>query len=299
MSELLYWLDDNRNRGAYYRVRSQLNEVESQYQRIEILDFYYYGKALVLSGEFQFSELDASRYHELLVHVPLLSHPKPKRVLIFGGGDGFAALEAIKHPSIEEVVVAELDPAVPEACRPFFKETNKAFADKRVNLVIGDAKDAVARAIKAGETFDAVLSDLTSIKRTLPLHSQEFLSQVKGLMSPEARYANHFDLEGPFSIDKRRFISPRTISSVFKQTGIIPFYMPAFIAEYAITIAGERPMPEAAEMAKRAKQRGLRFEFYDPLFHYPRLPEFFARQLKTVAPMEKEPEEPSMHAPIR
>jgi spermidine synthase len=290
-SELLYWLDDNRERGVYYRVRDQLHSMQSDYQRIEILDLHHYGKALVLSGEFQFSELDAPRYHELLVHPALLAHPKPERVLVFGGGDGFTALECVKHPSLKEVIVAELDPAVPEACKPFFRESREAFAHPKVKLQIGDAMEYVEQALARGERFDAVLSDLTSVVKTSPLHSQEFLGKVRKLLKPHANYANHFDLDGPFSTKKRRFVGPKTISTVFNHAGIAPFYMPAFIAEYAILVAGDAPLPPAEELARRAKERGLSFRFYDPLFHYPRMPEFLEREFRTVAPLARAPPE--------
>ena len=48
-------------------------------------------------------------YHELLVHLALLLHPNPKKVFIAGGGEGATAREALKHRSVEEVVMVDID----------------------------------------------------------------------------------------------------------------------------------------------------------------------------------------------
>jgi spermidine synthase len=47
---------------------------------------------LLLDGKMQSTEADEEFYHEMLVHVPLLHHPNPKRVFIMGGE--YAALTA-------------------------------------------------------------------------------------------------------------------------------------------------------------------------------------------------------------
>jgi spermidine synthase len=46
---------------------------------------------------------------EEVVHLPLLLHPEPKRLLLIGGSLGGGWEEAIKHPSIESIDCLELD----------------------------------------------------------------------------------------------------------------------------------------------------------------------------------------------
>ena len=65
---------------------------------------------LYLDGDLQFSSLDEYRYTEALVH-PVLARD-PERVLVLGGGDGLAARELLRAPSVREVVQVELDQAV-------------------------------------------------------------------------------------------------------------------------------------------------------------------------------------------
>ena len=53
--------------------------------------------------------MDEPGYHEMLAHVPLLVHPAPSKVLIIGGGDGGTLREVLKHPTVREVEMCEID----------------------------------------------------------------------------------------------------------------------------------------------------------------------------------------------
>ena len=68
------------------------------------------GFQLFLQGHLQFSSADEYRYHEALVHPALMLQALPKRVLVMGGGDGLALREILKYPSIEKIVLVDLDP---------------------------------------------------------------------------------------------------------------------------------------------------------------------------------------------
>jgi spermidine synthase len=114
----------------------------SPYQRIVVTQ----GRAgfqLFLNGNLQFSSADEYRYHESLVHPPMLAADgPPRRVLILGGGDGLALREVLAHPSVEEVTLVDLDPSMTNLSREFppLAELNKqALADARVTVVNDDA----------------------------------------------------------------------------------------------------------------------------------------------------------------
>jgi len=81
----------------------------SPYQRIVVTDGRA-GTRLFLNGNLQFHSKDEYRYHEALVHPAMAAHGAPKRVLVLGGGDGMAAREILKYPSVEQVTLVELDP---------------------------------------------------------------------------------------------------------------------------------------------------------------------------------------------
>lgn len=74
--------------------------------------------ALYLNGRLQFDSEDEYIYHELLVHPALMSLERPpERVLVLGGGDGLAVREVRKWPSVKEILLVDLDPAVTALAR--------------------------------------------------------------------------------------------------------------------------------------------------------------------------------------
>ncbi|MBD7950732.1 polyamine aminopropyltransferase [Oerskovia sp. Sa4CUA1] len=146
---------------------------------------------LYLSDQLQFSSVDEARYHETLAHATLTSVAAPASVAILGGGDGLLAREVLRYPSVREVTVVDLDPAVTELARTdrLVSDLNEhSFDDPRVRVVNGDAfrfMDTTA------QTFDAVLIDLVdpSNERIAKLYSTEFYAMVANHLRPGGVYA--------------------------------------------------------------------------------------------------------------
>ncbi|MBA3631648.1 MAG: polyamine aminopropyltransferase [Acidobacteria bacterium] len=114
----------------------------SPYQRI-IVTKGKTGYALFLNGNLQFNSFDEYRYHEALVHPAFAAlNANPKRILVLGGGDGLALREVLKYPSVESVMLVDLDPEMTRLSKnlPVLAELNKnAFEDSRVSVVNADA----------------------------------------------------------------------------------------------------------------------------------------------------------------
>jgi spermidine synthase len=49
------------------------------------------------------------RYQEMIAHLPLTTHPNPKKVLVVGGGDGGVVREILKHDTVEQVDLCDID----------------------------------------------------------------------------------------------------------------------------------------------------------------------------------------------
>ena len=81
------------------------------YQRI-VLTRWRDDLRLFLNNNLQFSSRDEYRYHEALIHPALATLPHPVRALVLGGGDGLALREILKYPSVQEVTLVDLDPAM-------------------------------------------------------------------------------------------------------------------------------------------------------------------------------------------
>lgn len=84
---------------------------QSHYQKI-VLTTWQDDHWLYLDGNLQFSSYDEPMYHEVLVHPAVHLVGKPQKVLILGGGDGCAARELLKYPSIDNIHIVDLDPAI-------------------------------------------------------------------------------------------------------------------------------------------------------------------------------------------
>lgn len=90
---------------------------------------------LYINGNLQLSSQDERIYHEMLVHPAMALADNPRRVLILGGGDGFAMREVLEHDSVEEAVLVDIDPDMIELARthPVLSELNEgSLADARV-----------------------------------------------------------------------------------------------------------------------------------------------------------------------
>ncbi|MBU1155156.1 MAG: polyamine aminopropyltransferase, partial [Proteobacteria bacterium] len=72
--------------GLALKVDRVLHHEQTKYQELHVLQCGPLGRVLLLDGIIQTTEFDEPAYHEMLVHVPLLTHPAPSRVLIIGGG---------------------------------------------------------------------------------------------------------------------------------------------------------------------------------------------------------------------
>lgn len=138
---------------------------QTPYQRVALLQRNETVR-LYLNGRLQFSSRDEHRYHESLVHPALAALPRPRRVLVLGGGDGLAVREILRHPSVEQVVLVDIDAQVTGVFRdhPRLVALNGgSLRDPRVRIVNADAwrwLDARPQSGPEGLPFDAVVMDL-------------------------------------------------------------------------------------------------------------------------------------------
>lgn len=168
------WITDPGGEGFahIYRVDAMLHDGRSDFQHIQVIDNRDFGRMLILDDAVQTTERDEFIYHELLSHVPLCTHPAPRRVLIIGGGDGGLLREVLRHP-IEHATMVEIDGQVIEATRKWIPSIpGRAFDDPRTRLLVDDGITFVR---ETAERFDVALVDSTDPKGpSLGLFSAEF-----------------------------------------------------------------------------------------------------------------------------
>lgn len=158
---------------------------QSRYQRI-VTTKTPGGMRLFLNGNLQFAASDEARYHEALVHPAMAVSPKPRRILIGGGGDGLAAREVLRWPDVQELVLVDLDPAVTDLANthPELKMLNRSsLTDPRVRVVHQDAFTWVA---EATGSFDVAILDFPDPTNygLSKLYTRVFYRRVANLLSP-------------------------------------------------------------------------------------------------------------------
>jgi spermidine synthase len=79
-------------------------------------------RILMLDGTIQSNRNDEAAYHEALVHPALFTHAKPKRVAIIGGGEAATLREVLKHNTIKEAVMIEIDEMIVNVSREHLPE---------------------------------------------------------------------------------------------------------------------------------------------------------------------------------
>ena len=117
------------------KVEKVLFEAKSEFQDVLVFESSSYGRVLVLDGVIQLTERDEMAYQEMITHLPMMSHPQPRSVLIIGAGDGGVLREVCRHECVENIVMCEIDEMVVEVSKQFLNNsTATAFNDPRLTL---------------------------------------------------------------------------------------------------------------------------------------------------------------------
>lgn len=141
-----------------FRLKRRLFKGRSPFQTVEVVETKGHGRLLLIDGMTMVSERDEFVYHEMIAHVPLFLHPRPRRVLVIGGGDGGTVREVLRHQTVERCVLVEIDALVVEASRKYLPLTAGKLSDRRAVVRI---EDGVKFVRETTERFDVVIVDST------------------------------------------------------------------------------------------------------------------------------------------
>ncbi|KAI0761700.1 putative chimeric spermidine synthase/saccharopine reductase [Trametes elegans] len=127
-----------RGQALNLKVNRILHTERSDLHDVLVFESQTYGNVLVLDGVVRCTERDEFSYHEMIAHLPLTAHPNPKTVLIVEGGDAGVVREVLKHPTVESVVLCEVDEAILRASKAYLPHVTSLLSDSRVTVHIGD-----------------------------------------------------------------------------------------------------------------------------------------------------------------
>lgn len=246
----------------------RLAAADTPWQRIEVWDTRQLGCLFTLDGRPMTSAGDEFIYHECMTHPAALTHPAPRSALVLGGGDGGAARQLLRHPGVERIVVAELDPDVVRLTGDYLPEVRgDAFEDPRVELVIGDAAAFVA---SVQERFDLVVFDLTPPDSPAAgLYTQAFYDALKRAMTADALVTLH--LGSPFHHPQRVAALLAGVRQAFAVVRPLAAYVPLYGSLWLMAIASDRLDPARADLptleARMAERQIEGLRYYDAELH--------------------------------
>lgn len=153
-------------------------------------------KILFLDGIIQSTLYGDAPYHESIVHPAMLVHPNPQRIAIIGGGEGATLREVLKHRSVTDVVIFEIDEELVSICREYMSEwsdcsdidggssagadVTSCFDDPRASVIYTDAfqwfvdrlsnnGNGTSSWLESEKKFDVIIMDALDPKTSLEI----------------------------------------------------------------------------------------------------------------------------------
>ncbi|GHT94660.1 polyamine aminopropyltransferase 1 [Betaproteobacteria bacterium] len=235
------------------------------YQRI-VITRWHDDIRLFLNQNLQFSSQDEYRYHEALVHPGLAALPQARRILVLGGGDGFAVREILRYPQIQSVTLVDLDPAMTRmfSSVPLLTGLNgNALNDRRVTIINDDAGRWLE---ENADVFDFVVVDFPDPSSFAlgKLYSTGFYRLLTRHLAPDGRLV--VQSTSPYYARRSFWTIAVTLEAAGLKTAPYHALVPSF-GEWGYVLAGQ---DEPALPTTYPK--GLRFltvASTPDLFHFP------------------------------
>ncbi len=277
------WVEERHRNfyGTRFRCTKVLFSGKSRYQYIDVVETAGHGRMLLNDGIVMLSEKDEFVYHEMMAHVPLCVHPRPEKVLIIGGGDGGVARELLRHRSIKQVVLVEIDEMVVQTAKKYFPKITQSFASKKLKLKIQDGAQFVKN---TQQKFDVVLVDSTDpfgpakVLFRPPFYKNIFrLLTDRGILVAQA--------ESPFfEIQTQKFIL-KSLKSVFPITALYNYSNTVYPGGlWSFAYAGKKLHPLKDFHPERARKLANKLSYYNEDIHRSAFaqPTFVRRELNPL-----------------
>ncbi len=247
-----------------FRVSETLFSGRSDFQKVDVLKTEGYGVMLFLDGLVMLSERDEFIYHDMISHVPLYVHPRPKRVLIIGGGDGGTAREVLRHEDVAQCHMVEIDGMVVEVSKRYIPKTAVGFEHPRLKLTIGDG---VRHMAETDERYDVVIIDSTDpIGPAKPLFGETFYRNVFRVLADDGIVvaqgeSSHYELEA-----QRTVLS--SMGKVFPKVSLYNYCNLTYPGGlWSFVYASKGLCPLADLDGARIKQQNLDLSYYNEDIH--------------------------------
>ena len=205
-------------------------------------------RSLQMDGKTEASSLIDLTTQYMVAHLPLLLHEHPRKVMIIGLASGCTLGAALRHP-VEEVVCAEIEPAMVEASK-LFKEVNYEYwKDPRTRIVIEDGRNFL---FLTKEKYDCIISEPSNpwISGLGNLFTREFYQIVKEHLNKGGVFALWIPAYITSLSDFKGMIS--TVCSVFPSVSLWNY--PPIYADVLVICSNEPLKLSLEEMEKKIRE---------------------------------------------
>ncbi len=264
-----YLEQTSKDEGAFYSLNEIIFQGQSEYQQIEIIKSGPFGKCFLLDGKMQSAESDEFIYHEALVHPAMAAHDFPQKVFIAGGGEGAAAREVLKHPSVKELVIVDLDKEAVEVCKKYLPEWHQgAFEDGRIKIYFEDGRGFLERSYN----FDIIMLDLPEPLdggTAIMLYTKEFYELVYSRLNSNGIAVTQAASSAAHNLNIFTSIA-KTIGQVFPIVRPYIVNIPSFFTPWGFILASKETDPVHLPLITIGKRlSGIRdkLSFYDSETH--------------------------------
>ena len=254
--------------GQQFVMDEVLFEVDTCHQHLIIFNNGQWGTVMALDGVIQTTEKDEFVYHEMMVHVPMLSHGDAKKVLIIGGGDGGILREVLKHQNVESVTQVEIDQQVIDMCIQYLPNHSAgAYDNPKANIVIADGVDFVN---ECTEKFDVIISDSTDpMGPGEVLFTSRFYQGIKNCLNDGGVFVAQTGVS--FMQTDEVTTTHQRLSPLFKEasfySGAVPTYVGGIMTFAWATDNLELKSVSLETLEQRYQAANLQTRFYTPAVH--------------------------------
>ena len=261
-----------------------LYETRTEHQHLVLFENRHFGKVLMLDGATQVTTRDEFIYHEMMTHVPILSHGHVHEVLVIGGGDCGIAEEVLKHKSVMRLTQVEIDASVVEFSKEHFPEfTGPVFADPRFESVIADGMKYVA---ETDRRFDVIIVDSTDPQGPgAVLFTREFYAACRRCMAKGGVMVTQNGV--PFFQPDELVSSVRHFKAIFADAGCYVAAIPTYVGGHmAMGWAADDPALRQVDVAtlveRYAAAGSFTTKYWTPEVHKAAfaLPRFIANEVQ-------------------
>ncbi len=242
------------------KIKKNIVDTYSKFQRIQIFDTYTYGRVLALDGVVQVTEKDEAAYSEMLVHPGMNLVKSPKKILIVGGGDGAVAEELLKYKCIESIDLVDIDSEVIMLSKKYFKKINhSSLTSNKVNIYNIDAFLFIQNIKKK---YDLIIADRPDpIGTGKNLFKLKFYKNINKILSIGGLAV--FQSGVPYLQKNETKLVSKDIKKYFKFSGIILTVVPSYIGGFMALVWGSNKINVNEKKSIKIKNNKINTEYFN------------------------------------